>query len=112
MSQDEVEELIENLSTHVGISTALADDMLDAGQLVMWATNEASVSEAEAQEELNDISEDVQEFINEQLQEEDRDVEMVILGLWMHIQGIEQKLSEGPVEEDDGPDNPHDRMFA
>ena len=70
----------------------------------MWATNEVSVSEAEAQEELNDISEDIQE--------RDRDLKMVILGLWMHIQGLEQKLSEGPVEEDDGPDNPHDRMFA
>lgn len=112
MSQDEVEDLIENLSTHVGISTALADDMLDAGQLVMWAANESSLDEAEAQAELNDVSEDVQAFVNEQLQEEGRDVEMVILGLWMHIQGLEQKLQEAPAEEDDGPDNPHDRMFA
>jgi hypothetical protein len=33
-SQDEPEDLIGDLSTHVGISSRLADDMLDAGHLV------------------------------------------------------------------------------
>lgn len=49
---------------------------------------------------------DLQGFINEQIQEKDRDLELVILRLWMHIQGVEEKLSGAPVEEDDGPDNP------
>lgn len=110
MSQDEVEELIENLSTHVGLSTALADDMLDAGHLIMWATDEADLDEAEAEAELEATVEELGGFIGEQL-EDDRDLEIVILGLWMHIQEIERRLSEAPAKEDDGPEDPHDRMF-
>ena len=112
MDKDEVEELIEDLSTHIGISSSLADDMLDAGHLVMWAANEADITEEEARAELNEVGADLHDFIAKELHEEDRELEIVILGLWMHIQKMEQNMREAPVEEDEGPDNPHDRMFA
>lgn len=110
MSRDEVEELIEDLSTHVGISTALADDMLDAGQLVMWAADTAELDKGEAEAELEAVTEEFGEFIQEQLQE-GRELEFIILGLWVHIQEIERRLKEAPTKEDDGPEEPHNRMF-
>jgi uncharacterized NAD-dependent epimerase/dehydratase family protein len=110
MSRDEVEEFIENLSTHIGLTEALADDMLDAGHVVTWAANEANVDEETAQSELEEVVGDLETWIGDELAD-DRDVEMIVLGLWTHIQELERRLSEAPTEEDDGPDNPHDRMF-
>jgi len=110
MSREEVEELIENLSTHVGLTEALADDMLDAGYVVTWAAEEANVDEETAKAELEDVVGDLEDWIGDELAD-DRDVEMIILGLWAHIQELEKRLREAPTEADDGPDNPHDRMF-
>lgn len=110
MSRDEVEELIENLSTHVGISTALADDMLDAGHLIMWAADAAELDKEEAEAELEAVTEEFGEFIQEQIQN-DREIEFVVLGMWMHIQEIERRLREAPTREDEGPEDPHNRMF-
>lgn len=109
MTREEVEELIQDLSTNVGLSTALADDMLDAGHVIMWATKEADLDEEEAQQELSDVVHNLEGWIQDEL-EDNRDVEMVLLGLWAHIQELERQLREAPGEADDEATH-HDRMF-
>jgi precorrin-2 methylase len=111
MTKDEIEELIHDLSANIGIAEALADDLLDAGHFISWAAHENDLDEEEAQEELEDISEDLTEFIRDEL-DEGKDVEMVALGMWYHIQNIEEKLrEEAPKEEVDDEKEPRDVMF-
>lgn len=111
MTKEEIEEVIHDLSTNIGISEALADDMLDAGHLISWVAHENDLDEDEAQEELNEVSERLTEFIRDEL-DEGMDIDMVALGMWMHIQNIEERLrQEAPKEEVDDEKNPRDIMF-
>lgn len=111
MTSEEVEELIQDLSTNVGISEALADDMLDAGYLISWAAHENDFDEAKAHHELEKVLDDLKEFIQEELSE-GREMSMVAIALWYQIQDMEERLrEEAPKEEVDDEIEPRDVMF-
>ena len=112
MTREEVEELIENLSTNIGIAEALADDMLDAGHLISWAAHESNVGQEEAQNKIEEVSKDLTEFIQKEI-DEGKDIEIVAMGLWYHIQNIERRLREEASEKEPVEDDrrPRDVMF-
>ena len=99
------------MSTHVGLSEALADDMLDADYLISWAAHENDFDEANAHRELEGILDDLKEFIQTELSE-GREMSMVAIALWYHIQDMEEALrQEAPKVEVDDEKVPSDVMF-
>jgi CO dehydrogenase/acetyl-CoA synthase alpha subunit len=111
MTSEEVEELIQDLSTNVGISEALADDMLDAGYLISWAAHENDFEEAAAHRELERTLDDLKEFINEELSE-GRDMSTIVIALWYQMQEMDERIrQEAPKEEVDDEVEPRDVMF-
>ena len=111
MTNEEVEELIQDLSTNIGISEALADDMLDAGYLISWAAHENDFDEAAAQRELERILDDLSEFVREEL-EKGRDTSMLVIALWYRLQEMEEAIEEEvPKEVVDDEKEPRDVMF-
>jgi len=106
-----VEDLIRDLSTNVGISEALADDMLDVGYLISWAAHENDFDEATVHRELESILEDLKEFIREELSD-GREMSTVAIALWYQIQDMERRLrEESPKEEVDDEKEPREVMF-
>lgn len=99
MSRADVEALIEDLSQNLGLTEALADDMLDAGTLVTWAAGQfAEMDEEEAEKEFTELSEALERHVQD-LREEGYDTPMIVLGLWVHIQQIELNLRDVPDEQ-------------
>lgn len=114
MSREEVEDVIEALSTHVDIRDFIADDMLDAAHLVTWATGQTHEdrTEEEVDDLVNGMLDDTAAFVQGQL-EEGYDIEIVVLGLWLTIQNLEESMRSAPSEEvpdEEASDHPLDRM--
>lgn len=113
MSREEVEEVIEQLSTHVDIRKFIADDMLDAGHLVTWATGQTHEgrTEEEVGDLINEILDETAAFVQDRL-DDGYDIEIVILGLWLTIQNLEESMRSAPSEEIDEEESRHplDRM--
>lgn len=111
MTSEEVEELIQDLSTNIGISEALADDMLDAGYLISWAAHENDFDEAAAQRELERILDDLSEFVQEEL-DKGRDMSMLVIAFWYRLQEMDEAMKEdAPKEEVDEKKKPRDVVF-
>lgn len=98
MSRQEVEAMIEELSTNVGLTEALADDLLDTGGLVQWAAAHVQDLDDDAEAEFTAISEGVEAKVQE-LNEAGYDLPVIVLALWFHIQRLELFLRDAPEEE-------------
>ena len=89
---EEVEDLIEELSTNAGLTEALMDDTLDAGHLVTWAaTRSYDAMSTEGEEAFSEVVEDLAEFAAEQ-REAGREWSSIVYAFWMHVQEIERYL--------------------
>ncbi|MDZ7688675.1 MAG: hypothetical protein U5J64_08150 [Halobacteriales archaeon] len=73
--------------------------------------HENDFDEARAHRELEKIMDDLKEFVQDELSE-GREMSMVAIALWYHIQEMEEKLrDEAPKEEVDDEKKSRDVMF-
>ena len=98
-SRDAVIDTILELSTNVGLTEALADDVLDASNIVQWAASHVHADDAEnIEHDVSEATADLGDHIR-QLSQAGYDIPVIVLGLWFHLQQLELFLRDTPEDE-------------
>lgn len=113
---EEVEDLITDLSGNIGLTEALADDMIDAGNLVTWAatrTHDGMSPGGEA--EFTEVVKHLGQFVQEQ-REAGYDWSLIVYTIWAHVQEVERflrlnKATTGGESDDEDDEDTRPRGF-